>query len=73
MQIHFCALNRVGTRDIRSVVRVFRDICGSGDSSVDIVIRLRTGQPSNRGSIPGRKKGLIYSAELSDWLWDPPS
>lgn len=39
---------------------------GSGDSSVDIVAKLRVKLPRNRRSISGTGKGILYSAESSD-------
>ena len=50
---------------------VFRDICGRRDSSLDIVTGLRGGQLRNRGSIPGKDKGLLCSPELSGRLCGP--
>ena len=47
--------------------RALREVCGSRDSSVDIVTVLRTGQLRSRGSIPGRDTGQ----ELSVRLWGP--
>jgi hypothetical protein len=43
------------------------------DSSDFIAIRLRTGRPRNRGSIPGRAKSTCSSPQRSDQLCTLPS
>jgi len=43
--------------------------CSRRDNYFGVVTRLRAAYPKNRGSIPDRNKGFVYSPRPADVVW----